>query len=86
MEKYCEDCKIWYSIDRKDKPKILCVMCKVGQHDCPTLNNDNERKRYGDKWFCSECNEQFTNQNKQNKCRNIFFKGFEENAETKNDN
>ena len=81
MAKHCEDCKNWYIVDRKDKPKNFCVMCKVGQHDC--LPENNEKQRYGNKWFCSECNEQFTNQNKQNKCRNIFFKGFEENDETK---
>lgn len=81
MTKYCEDCKNWYSVHRKDKPNRECVMCKVGQHDCST--EKNEKKRSGDKWFCFECNGQFTNQNKQNKCRNIFFKGFEENDETK---
>ena len=81
MTKYCEDCKNWYMVHRETKPKRECAMCKVGQHDCLTVNN--EEKRSGDKWFCSECNEQFTNQNKQNKCRNIFFKGFEENSETK---
>ena len=32
----------------------------------------------GYKWFCNDCNEQFTNQNVKNKCRNIYFKGFEE--------
>ena len=81
MTKYCEDCKSWYIVHREAKPNRECVMCKVGQHDCST--ESNEEKRSGDKWFCSECNEQFTNQNKQNKCRNIFFKGFEENSETK---
>jgi hypothetical protein len=36
MTKYCEDCKNWYSVHRKDKPNRECVMCKVGQHDCST--------------------------------------------------
>ena len=50
-------------------------MCKVGQHDCKPESRDE--KRSGEKWFCCNCNEQFTNQNKVNKCRNVFFKGFE---------
>ena len=72
---YCDDCKKWYVVGRKDEPKTVCIMCKVGQHDCKPESRDE--KRSGEKWFCCNCNEQFTNQNKVNKCRNVFFKGFE---------
>ena len=81
MTKHCEDCGKWYMVGRGNKPKKTCVMCKVGQHDCVTETNDTIRS--GDKWFCKECNEQFTDQNKQIKCRNIYFKGFEENEQTR---
>ena len=47
MTKYCEDCKCWYTVHRKDKPNRECVMCKVGQHDCST--EKNKEKRSGDK-------------------------------------
>lgn len=79
--KHCEDCKKWYIVGKENKPKKTCVICKVGQHDCGDETNDI--RRAGDKWFCKECNEQFTNQNKQVKCRNIYFKGFEENDKTR---
>ena len=81
MIKHCEDCEKWYIVGNENKPKKTCVICKVGQHDCGTETNDIIRS--GDKWFCKECNEQFTNQNKQIKCRNIYFKGFKENAKTR---
>ena len=81
MMKHCEDCEKWYIIGKENKPKKTCVICKVGRHDCGAETNDIIRA--GDKWFCEECNEQFTNQNKQIKCRNIYFKGFEENDKTR---
>ena len=81
MVKHCEDCEKWYIVGKENKPKKTCVICKVGQHDCGDEANDIIRA--GDKWFCKECNEQFINQNKQIKCRNIYFKGFEENAKTR---
>ena len=56
-------------------------MCKVGQHDCGTETKDEIRS--GDKWFCKECNKQFTNQNKEIKCRNIYVKRFKENDKTR---
>ena len=81
LMKHCEDCEKWYIIGKENKPKKTCVICKVGRHDCGAETNDIIRA--GDKWFCEECNEQFTNQNKQIKCRNIYFKGFEENDKTR---
>ena len=60
MTKYSEDCFKRY-IERGDKPKKFCIMCKVGQHDCSPENNEVMKTGY--KWFCIECNEQFTKQN-----------------------
>lgn len=79
MTKYCNDCKNWYIVGRENRPKMFCTWCKVGMHDC--LDACNDEKRQGIKWFCSECDEQFTKQiaSQINKFRNIIFKGFEEN-------
>ena len=76
MTKYCEDCCKRYVVERGDKPKKFCIICKVGQHDCSPENNVEMKN--GDKWFCTDCNEQFTNQSVKNKWRNIYFKGFKE--------
>ena len=78
MTKYCNDCKNWYIIGRENKPKILCSWCKVGIHDC--LNVNLKENRQGTRWFCSECDEQFSKQiqPQMNKIRNIVFKGFSE--------
>ncbi|MCP4395358.1 MAG: hypothetical protein GY804_13995, partial [Alphaproteobacteria bacterium] len=78
MTKYCEDCCKRYVVERSDKPKKFCIICKVGQHDCLPESENNVEIKKGYKWFCNDCNEQFTNQNVKNKCRNIYFKGFEE--------
>ena len=78
--KYCNDCRKWYMVGRKNKPKIFCSGCNVGMHDCKNLNEI--QKIHGLQWFCSECNELFILQ-LQPTIKKIMknyntFKGFEE--------
>ena len=82
MTKYCNDCKNWYIVGRENKPKIFCCWCKVGSHDCMNVNENKQ----GIRWFCSDCDEQFTKQIQPqiNKIRNIVFKGFMESNNYRN--
>ena len=53
MPNWCTGCKDWYSVKKGDKPKLKCMMCDVGRHEC---NNNNESPiGIGISWICPEC-------------------------------
>ena len=82
MPKSCKDCKLWYIIDREDRPTTFCTWCRVGKHDCNQIK-DIEEHIHGLKWFCGKCDELFTSQiqPKMRKFKNIHFEGFDESDE-----
>ena len=85
MPTFCKDCENWYTVGRKNKPRMFCTWCKVGMHNCKKVNGIEELK--GIRWFCNVCIDLFTEQiqPKLSRSKNIIFKGFEEkNKELKN--
>ena len=53
MPNWCTGCKDWYSVERGDKPKLRCMMCNVGRHECD--NNSESHIGVGIVWICPEC-------------------------------
>ena len=53
MPNWCTGCKDWYSVKRGDKPKLRCMLCNVGRHEC----DKNNESHIGDGivWICPEC-------------------------------
>ena len=57
MPKFCQYCKQHYIVDIRDSPDINCMWCKVGMHDCISLNE--LKNRPGFKWLCESCEPSF---------------------------
>ena len=57
MPKSCQYCKQHYIVDIRDSPDINCMWCKVGMHDCISLNE--LKNRPGFKWLCEACEPSF---------------------------
>ena len=53
MPKYCRKCQQHYIVKFNDCPEIHCMWCKVGMHDCTTMNEMKDRA--GIKWLCETC-------------------------------
>ena len=53
MPKYCRTCQQYYIVKFNDCPEIHCMWCKVGMHDCTTMNEMKDRA--GIKWLCETC-------------------------------
>ena len=83
MSSYCNQCENYYFVEIGDaEPKIRCMRCKVGRHDCDAINIDNKiLNEAGLYWFCDECNEQFMLEYINKFDKNAHFKGFKENYE-----
>ena len=53
MPKNCRQCKMYYIVKPTDCPELHCMGCKVGMHDCTTMNEMKDRA--GIKWLCETC-------------------------------
>ena len=53
MPNWCTGCNDWYSIKKEDKPRLNCMMCNVGRHECD--KNNESTIGTGIVWMCPEC-------------------------------
>ena len=53
MPKWCTGCKDWYCVKKGDKPKLRCIMCNIGRHECD--KNNESITGSGIIWICPEC-------------------------------
>ena len=53
MPRYCEECKDLYRTEMDQKPKLRCIICNVGTHNCENMQNNTPVS--GIFWVCSEC-------------------------------
>ena len=53
MPTFCKKCEEWYVVQFNDQPKMHCMWCRVGIHDCEDMKEMN--KYPGMKWLCTKC-------------------------------
>merc|ERR1712121_508538 len=85
MSSFCNQCEDYYFVEKGEaEPKIRCIRCKVGRHDCDTKIIDNKiLNEAGMYWFYDECNEQFMIEYINKFDKNGHFNGFKENEKNK---
>ena len=60
MPQQCKECNKLYIVTQGEKPKIRCMWCKVGQHNC--IERGDEEILKGMMWLCKECEGLIQNQ------------------------
>ena len=78
ISSYCNQCGEYYFVEIGGaEPKIRCMRCKVGRHNCDAIIIDNKiLNEAGLYWFCDECNEQFMIEYINKFDKNAHFKVF----------
>merc|ERR1712121_214337 len=85
MANFYNQCEDYYFVEKGEaEPKIKCIRCKVGRHNCDNKIIDNEIMNVaGVYWFCDECAEYFMIEYISKFDKNAHFKGFKENEKNK---
>jgi len=60
MPQQCKECNKLYIVKQGENPKIRCMWCKVGQHNC--IKRGDEETLKGMMWLCRECDGLIQNQ------------------------
>ncbi|CAL4059073.1 unnamed protein product [Meganyctiphanes norvegica] len=73
MPNICNECNEWYSLEKGNYPRLRCIMCNLGMHDCRKMYTNSLRS--GIAWMCPKCN---TVNNEDNVLKNIKMKKISE--------